>query len=363
MTWEEVPAIDRNGIIINYELELEPLLQFTDGLMSASINTTNLSINITGLVEYAEYNISVRAYTSVGPGPYSDPVTERTLEDGNFSCPKVYYRSHYNCIINPTEPATPPQNVSATAISSTKIMVIWREVPAIDQNGIIANYEVQFEPLQFTEILMTSTVNTTDLFIVIDSLEECIDYNINVRAYTSVGPGPYSDPVTERTLEDGNFSCPKLYYRSHYNCIINPTEPATPPQNVSATAISSTKITVIWREVPAIDQNGIITNYEVQFEPLQFTETLMTSTVNTTDLSIVIDSLEEYIEYSISVRAYTSVGSGPYSDPVIERTLEDGRITITLCIKSVYDYLLYSQNLQHLPEMSKRPLYLLLTLW
>ena len=50
--------------------------------MTDTITTTNLSVNITGLEEYVEYNISVRAYTSVGPGPYSDPVTERTLEDG-----------------------------------------------------------------------------------------------------------------------------------------------------------------------------------------------------------------------------------------------------------------------------------------
>ena len=39
--------------------------------------------NLTGLEEYVEYNITVRAYTSVGPGPYSDPpITERTMEDG-----------------------------------------------------------------------------------------------------------------------------------------------------------------------------------------------------------------------------------------------------------------------------------------
>ena len=81
VTWETVPAIDENGIIINYEVQYEPL-QFANVLSSASINTTNLSVNITELQEYVEYNISVRAYTSVGPGPYSDPVTERTLEDG-----------------------------------------------------------------------------------------------------------------------------------------------------------------------------------------------------------------------------------------------------------------------------------------
>ena len=80
----------------------------------------------------------------------------------------------------------------------------WEEVLAIDENGIIINYEVRFEPLEFTETLTTSSVNTTNLMVVIRSLQEYIEYNISVRAYTSVGPGPYSDPVTERTFEDGN---------------------------------------------------------------------------------------------------------------------------------------------------------------
>ena len=80
MTWEEVLAIDENGIIISYEIQFEPL-EFTSVLMTDTINTTNLSAVITGLQEYVEYNISVRAYTIIGPGPYSDPVTERTLED------------------------------------------------------------------------------------------------------------------------------------------------------------------------------------------------------------------------------------------------------------------------------------------
>ena len=81
VTWEEVLAIDENGIIINYEMEFVPL-QFTETLVTGSINTTNLFIDITGLQEYVEYDISVRAYTSVGPGPFSVGVTNRTFEDG-----------------------------------------------------------------------------------------------------------------------------------------------------------------------------------------------------------------------------------------------------------------------------------------
>ena len=103
-------------------------------------------------------------------------------------------------------PATPPQNVQATAISSTEIMVTWDEIPGLDQNGIITDYEVQIEPLDFPADIFVDLLNTTTLSIVVTGLEEYVFYNISVRAYTSVGPGPYSDPVTERTLEDGNYT-------------------------------------------------------------------------------------------------------------------------------------------------------------
>ena len=220
-------------------------------------------------------------------------------------------------------------------------MVTWEEVPAIDQNGLIINYEVRFEPLQFTAELATDTINTPDLSVTITGLEEYVEYNISVRAYTSVGPGPYSDPVTERTSEDGTYSTLSLLYSIVYNTMymVHSTEPAASPEIVQATNISSTAIMVTWEEVPAIDQNGIIINYEVQFEPLQFTGELVTGTINTPDLSANVTGLEEYVEYNISVRAYTSVGPGPYSDPVTERTSEDG--TYSLLYSIVYTAMLY----------------------
>ena len=82
-------------------------------------------------------------------------------------------------------------------------MVTLDEVPGLDQNGIIIDYEVQIEPLDFPADIFVDPLNTTSLSIVVAGLEEYVNYNIRVRAYTSVGPGPYSDPVTERTLEDG----------------------------------------------------------------------------------------------------------------------------------------------------------------
>ena len=106
-----------------------------------------------------------------------------------------------------TVPDNSPQNVTTTAISSTEILVSWEEVPAINQNGEITMYEIQYEPLEmFGGLISTETVNASNgsvFTMALTGLEEYVEYNISVRAYTSAGPGPYSDPVTERTFEDG----------------------------------------------------------------------------------------------------------------------------------------------------------------
>ena len=139
-----------------------------------------------------------------------------------------------------------------------------------------------------------------------------------------------------------------------FNCSIFPhTEPAAVPQNVTASAISSTAIEVSWEEVPAIDQNGVISIYEVRFVPLEtFGDMLVTDTVNTSGpvLNITLTGLEEYVEYNISVRAYTSVGPGPYSDGVVNRTEEDGECS-SLRTRVAALFLSLTQSLLHLLRM------------
>ena len=83
MSWEEVPPDSQNGEITMYEVQYEPLDTFGGQIstLTVTVNITDTSTVLTGLEEYVEYNISVRAYTSAGPGPYSDPVSQRTQED------------------------------------------------------------------------------------------------------------------------------------------------------------------------------------------------------------------------------------------------------------------------------------------
>ena len=79
-----VPAIDRNGIITIYEVLYEPLETFGGQIETQIMNIVpTQSVNLIGLQEYVDYNISVRAYTNTGEGPYSTDITERTFQDGS----------------------------------------------------------------------------------------------------------------------------------------------------------------------------------------------------------------------------------------------------------------------------------------
>ena len=82
---------------------------------------------------------------------------------------------------------------------------------------------------------------------------------------------------------------------------------------------------VTWDVVPPIHENGVITMYEVLYGPQEtFDGVIGPLTVNVTVRSSLLIRLQEYVDYTISVRAYTLVGKGPYSDGIVARTLEAG---------------------------------------
>ena len=105
-----------------------------------------------------------------------------------------------------TVPTSSPDNVITSALSSTEIQVTWDIVPPIDQNGVITMYEVLYEPLEtFDGAIQTQmrSVSGSDVSVVLTGLQESVNYDISVRAYTSIGHGPYSVAITSMTLENG----------------------------------------------------------------------------------------------------------------------------------------------------------------
>jgi hypothetical protein len=60
--------------------------------------------------------------------------------------------------------------------------------------------------------------------------------------------------------------------------------------------------------------------------------------VNNETREVVLMGLEEFVDYNISVRAFTNVGVGPYSVGIVEMTNKDGEFHLHLLVD--YDFLL-----------------------
>ena len=83
-------------------------------------------------------------------------------------------------------------------------------------------------------------------------------------------------------------------------------------------ATSHTTIYVYWQLPEEIDRHGVITSYDIMYSTDGNEEIMM----DVTTTSATLTDLLEYANYSISVRARTEVGEGPYSEPIIVLTDE-----------------------------------------
>ena len=72
----------------------------------------------------------------------------------------------------------------------------------IERNGIITEYEVEYNQSTFPGVNSTQTLTVTSTMAQLTLLHEYVDYFIRVRAYTRVGPGPYSSDINNTTSQD-----------------------------------------------------------------------------------------------------------------------------------------------------------------
>lgn len=113
----------------------------------------------------------------------------------------------------------------------------------------------------------------------------------------------------------------------------NPTrqpEPSGPPQEVKCYSPSSTNILVSWRPPPVELQNGIITQYAIQYAATEGEDASTRQIVNIPPESTqyLLENLEKWTEYRVTVTAHTDVGAGPESLPQVIRTEEDGMCSL-----------------------------------
>lgn len=199
ITWQPPPEDKRNGVIEGYMIVVARLGQSVGE--EYTFNTTELSVVVGQLDPYRSYQCKVAAMTSVGSGAFNTTVAYLP-EDGNLTSLSVV-----DCIPLPLSlslcsvPSSPPQRVSAEVLGSRAIRVSWDLPPESDRNGMIRKHTIRVIELE------TGTVSTYDVPSSysereIASLHPHYHYNCSVASVT-VGTGPYSEPVTIQTDEDG----------------------------------------------------------------------------------------------------------------------------------------------------------------
>ncbi|XP_047223785.1 receptor-type tyrosine-protein phosphatase S-like isoform X3 [Girardinichthys multiradiatus] len=234
-----------------------------------SITTTRYSIG--GLYPNTEYEIRVSAFNSIGQGPPSARVEARTGEQA---------------------PASPPRNVQAHVISENTVMVRWEEPE--EPNGQVKGYRVYYTMDPSRAINEWQIHNVQDSVITtIQNLVTSETYTIQVLAFTSVGDGPFSDPVHVKVLrgvpgQPGKFKVGK---------------------------VTDTSIELTWE--PAYTKEKIV-NYELLYKPVKFgsLEKLTFGPRN----SYTVEGLKANTEYSFSLAAISNKGIGAFTNELVQRT-------------------------------------------
>ncbi|XP_049444071.1 receptor-type tyrosine-protein phosphatase S isoform X6 [Epinephelus fuscoguttatus] len=235
------------------------------------ITTTRYSIG--GLYPNTEYEIRVSAVNTIGQGPPSEPVETRTGEQA---------------------PASPPRNIQAQIISQNTMMVRWEEPE--EPNGQIKGYRVYYTMDDSQPMSLWQIHNVQDSIITtIQSLVPQETYTIKVLAFTSVGDGPFSEPIHVKVLQGV------------------PGQPA----KFQVGAVSDTSIELTWEA--AYEKEGII-NYELRYTEGSF-GTQMKKIFGPTS-RYVVENLRPHTEYHFSLAAISNKGIGAFTNDITQKTLQ-----------------------------------------
>ena len=114
----------------------------------------------------------------------------------SFGYRKIVFSPITSFFILFEEPSAPPQNITSEKMNETTYKISWNPLPRDKTNGRVIAYEVNQTRLSITLTARSASTpsvlqNTSDTFIVLTGFSTCSVYNVEVRAYTSAGPGVF----------------------------------------------------------------------------------------------------------------------------------------------------------------------------
>ena len=92
-----------------------------------------------------------------------------------------------------SEPSTSPHSITSEKMNETTYRISWNPLPRNTSNGRVIAYEVKLSTSRTAKSVSTPSVlqNTSDTFIILTGLTSSSVYKVEVRAYTSAGPGVF----------------------------------------------------------------------------------------------------------------------------------------------------------------------------
>uniref|UniRef100_A0A4W6ED40 Receptor-type tyrosine-protein phosphatase S n=1 Tax=Lates calcarifer TaxID=8187 RepID=A0A4W6ED40_LATCA len=279
--WDEPE--EANGQIMGYRVYYTMDSTQYVNLWEKQIVRGSNFVTIQGLIPNKTYYIKVLAYTSVGDGPLSPDLQ----------------------IIAKTGVPSQPTDFKGEAKSETSILLSWIAPAQTGQENQITGYELMYRKRDDKEevIIKRISFEPTTTYLLKD-LKPFTTYTFRLAARSKHGVGAYTNEISAETPQ---------------------TQPSGPPQEVKCHSPSSTSILVSWRPPPVELQNGIITQYTIQYAATEGedTTTHQISSIPPESSQYLLENLEKWTEYRVTVIAHTDVGAGPESLPQLIRTEED----------------------------------------
>ncbi|XP_077930383.1 protein sidekick-1 isoform X4 [Halichoerus grypus] len=245
------------------------------------------TLEIPNLTPYTHYRFRMRQVNIVGTSPFSQ--SSRVIQ--TLQAP----------------PDVAPTSITVRTASETSLRLRWVPLPDSQYNGNpeSVGYRIKcWRPDLPAQALVQVISDRLEREFTVEGLEEWTEYELQMQAFNAIGAGPWSEAVRGRTRE---------------------SVPSAAPENVSAEAVSSTQILLTWASVPKQDQNGLILGYKILFRAKDLDPEPRSHVVrgNHTQ-SALLAGLRKFVLYELQVLAFTRIGNGVPSSPLIlERTKDD----------------------------------------
>ena len=89
--------------------------------------------------------------------------------------------------------------------------------------------------------------------------------------------------------------------------------------------VNPASLNVSWQPPLDIDHNGVITGYVIRYTRVGSLSVITTIETVTSKITYTISGLVADVDYSVMVVSLNINGTGPFSDPVVERSGDNGK--------------------------------------